>query len=222
MVVRRVRVVGGLVSAAWVTVVAAAGIGAGPGAFAVSTPPSPTVLSGTVSLAHGELRFEAPAPGTRPRQRAAAVRSTAATAAGAEAVGVRPRLLFGLFSAASPARKGPDGSTRPVFDRRPVWIVRYARVRVRRASGVVERRVPPSTRQAPTTVDPIAVVDIVVVIDDRDGRQLLRSEFAAERVVGLDVAATTTAVPFVSTAARAATPTAPPLAVGPTSTSVPR
>ena len=92
-------------------------------------------------------------------------------------------MFFGLFSATSPARRLPDGTVQRVFDRRPVWVVHYLRVKGERQSGIVPRRAKPSssgpTAAPTTTMDLTVYTDIVVVIDDVSATEVLRSEYAS-------------------------------------------
>lgn len=88
-----------------------------------------------------------------------------------------PEVFFALFSASSPAHRQEDGSLRPVFDRRPVWVVRFPNVRGKRQSGVIVRRTPSSVRP---TVPLDVVTEVVVIIDDETGKEVLRSEYKPE------------------------------------------
>jgi hypothetical protein len=94
--------------------------------------------------------------------------------AGAE--NLRPEVFFGLFTTASPAKRGADGIVRPIFCKRPVWVVRYPLVPGNRQSGVVI----PKNNNTATTADPSVTTEIVVIIDDATALEVRRSEYRPE------------------------------------------
>lgn len=147
--------------------------------------PPPVRADGTLAvgleLAQGSLRFEPPPPTVRPKTGRVRVRSIADRSVTPAAARSLPEVFFGLFSARSPARRLPDGTVQRVFDRRPVWVVHYVRVKGERQSGIVPRRTKAgSLRAAPTTTLDLSVfTDIVVVIDDGSAAEVLRSEYAS-------------------------------------------
>jgi hypothetical protein len=83
-------------------------------------------------------------------------------------------LTFGMYL--DPGTLTEPGGT-VVAQERPVWVAHFRGVRRRRASNIPERSRLSSTRP-PTTAREL-LTDVVVVIDDRSGRVLLRSEFAS-------------------------------------------
>ena len=123
-------------------------------------------------LGDGHLRFEPPAT-ERPRSSAKTALSIATKSLRSTPKSDRPEMFFALFSAASPSQRNADGTVSPLFDNRPVWVVRFPNVSGRRQSGVVQRK------NAPTTSSPDVVTEIVVIVDDRSGKVVLTSEYAA-------------------------------------------
>ena len=89
---------------------------------------------------------------------------------------MRPEVFFGLFTTASPAKRGADGVVRPLFCRRPVWVVRYPKVRAKRQSGVII----PRNNKTATTIDQSVTTEIVVIVDDATALEVRRSEYRPE------------------------------------------
>jgi hypothetical protein len=131
------------------------------------------VLLRSRSLGQGQLNFEAPVT-ERPRLSPGAALATATRSIRAKVSGTGHEVFFALFSASSPAQHNPDGTTTPVFDRRPVWVVRFPSVKGRRQSGVVQRK------NSPTTTSLEVTTEIVAIIDDRSGKLLLSSEYLSD------------------------------------------
>ena len=128
-------------------------------------------------LGAGSLHFTPPPTTLRPTMGRSKARSIADRAVPAAARRGSADVFFALFSASSPAKRSPDGRVVPVFDQRPVWVVRYASVTGQRQSGIIVRRI--GTTLRPTTTIALTVLtDIVVVIDDATGTEVLRSEYA--------------------------------------------
>ncbi len=131
------------------------------------------VLLRSRSLGQGQLQFEPPVK-ERPRLSPGAALATATRSVQAKVSGTKHEVFFALFSASSPAQHNPDGTTTPVFDRRPVWVVRFPAVKGRRQSGIVQRK------NSPTTTSLEVVTEIVAIIDDRSGKLLLSSEYLSD------------------------------------------
>jgi hypothetical protein len=87
-------------------------------------------------------------------------------------------LHFGLFEDPGMLTE-PGGTVRP--EQRPVWAVVFRKVERERASGIPESRRPGVT--SPPTTSRKVLTDVLVIIDDRSSRVLVRSEFAAEPTV---------------------------------------
>ena len=143
--------------------------------MALLVAPSATAQTGTDRLAEpvvltGGMRFDV--PGVSDRSRTSRSRAVAAALAYRPVGGPVPTAEFARFTSSS-TRLSSDGRTRPVYDRRPIWLVRYSDVRVRRASAI-----PPSSK-APLTSIASVLVDVVVVVDDATSQVLLRSEMRA-------------------------------------------
>lgn len=159
---------------------------AAPALSAASSIASPTTtkprVDGAIAtarvLANGSLRFTAPPGSVRPRTTRAKARNVADKVVPPSAAGRATEAFFALFSASSPARRAADGTVVPVFDRRPVWVVRYAGVKGERQTGVIVRRAG-TTREPTTTLSLTVRTDIVVVIDDATASEVLRSEYAS-------------------------------------------
>ena len=129
-------------------------------------------------LGAGSLRFTPPATSLRPSMGRSKARSIADRVVPTAASRGSADVFFALFSASSPAKRSPDGRVVPVFDQRPVWVVRYASVTSQRQSGIIIRRT--GTTLRPTTTIALTVrTDIVVVIDDATATEVLRSEYAS-------------------------------------------
>ncbi len=126
-------------------------------------------------MAGGVFRFSVPPKTARPRT----LRRTALNLASQGidgAGGLRPEVFFGLFTTASPAKRGADGVVRPLFCRRPVWVVRYPEVRAKRQSGVII----PRNNKTATTIDQSVTTEIVVIVDDATALEVRRSEYRPE------------------------------------------
>lgn len=129
-------------------------------------------------LGAGSLRFTPPPTTLRPTMGRSRARSIADRVVPAAASRGSVDVFFALFSASSPAKRSPDGRVVPVFDQRPVWVIRYASVTEQRQSGIIVRRT--GTTLRPTTTIALTVLtDIVVVIDDATATEVLRSEYAS-------------------------------------------
>lgn len=136
---------------------------------------SATAQAGTDRLAgalvlSGGMRFDVPAVSDHPRT--SRIGAVAAARVYRPAGGPLPTAEFARFTSSS-TRLSPDGRTRPVYERRPIWLVRYSEVRVRRASAI------PPRRGGATPTVPTVLVDVVVVVDDATSQVLLRSEMRA-------------------------------------------
>jgi hypothetical protein len=126
-------------------------------------------------MAGGAFRFSVPPRTARPKTLEQTARKIArAGIDGSEAL--RPEVFFGLFTTASPAKRGADGVIRPLFCRRPVWVVRYPKVRSARQSGVII----PRNNKTATTIDQSVTTEIVVIIDDAKALEVRRSEYQPE------------------------------------------
>ena len=123
-------------------------------------------------LAEGAFRFSPPDPKTRPHTSESTARQLANRGID-QGAKLPAEVFFGLFTTASPAKRGVDGLVRPIFCRRPVWVVRYPIVPGKRQSGVV---VPRSNKTA-TTLDLSVTTEIVVIVDDASGDEVRRSEY---------------------------------------------
>ena len=157
-------------------------IGAGVPTSRVS-PPTTTAKPGlritaTRTFAGGSLRFE-PAEATAKviRSKAAVVR-TAKRELPPGTLAPTPEVFFARYALETNERV-TGGTGQVKRDLRVVWVVRFAGVEGRRQSSVVIRQDLPTVVPV-TTIPPIVVSDIVVVIDDGTGNVLLRSEFAPE------------------------------------------
>jgi hypothetical protein len=84
-------------------------------------------------------------------------------------------LHFGLFEDPGMLTE-PGGTVRP--EKRPAWAAVFRGVERKRASGIPEPRRPNDS--VPPTTSRVVMTDVLVIIDDRSGRVLIRSEFAAE------------------------------------------
>ena len=133
-------------------------------------------ITATRVLAEGSLRFTPPPLTVRPRTTRAKARSVADGVVPAGA-GRPVDVFFALFSATSPARRSGDGRLVPVFDQRPVWVVRYTAVKGQRQTGVIVRRAE-NTAQPTTSLALTVLTDVVVVIDDATASEVLRTEYA--------------------------------------------
>ena len=123
-------------------------------------------------LAEGAFRFSVPPPTSRPKTLERTARRVANQGIqGAEKL--RTEVFFGLFSATSPAKLGADGVARPIFCKRPVWVVRYPNVPGTRQSGVVI----PKNNKTATTIDLSVTTEIVVIVDDATASEVRRSEY---------------------------------------------
>jgi hypothetical protein len=126
-------------------------------------------------LAGGAFRFSVPLRTVRPKTLERTARKLANRGIkGAETL--RPEVFFGLFTTASPAKKGVDGVVRPLFCKRPVWVVRFPKVPGNRQSGVVI----PRNNKTATTLDLSVTTEIVVIIDDATAVEVRRSEYRPE------------------------------------------
>ena len=126
-------------------------------------------------LAGGAFRFSVPLRTVRPKTLERTARKLANRGIkGAEKL--RPEVFFGLFTTASPAKKGVDGVVRPLFCKRPVWVVRFPKVPGNRQSGVVI----PRNNKTATTLDLSVTTEIVVIIDDATAVEVRRSEYRPE------------------------------------------
>ena len=130
-------------------------------------------LNRQTTLGQGQLRFDPPVS-ERPKLSAGAATTTAVRSLRAKVAGKKREAFFALFSASSPAQRNTDGTTTPLFDRRPVWVVRFPSVVGRRQSGVLQRK------NAPPTTSLEVITEIVVIVDDRSGRVVLTTEFLPE------------------------------------------
>jgi hypothetical protein len=134
-----------------------------------------SVLSVERVMAGGAFRFSVPPRTARPKTLERTARKLANQGiAGAESL--RPEVFFGLFSTASPAKRGADGVVRPLFCRRPVWVVRYPKVLADRQSGVII----PRNNKTATSIDLSVTTEIVVIIDDATAIEVRRSEYRPE------------------------------------------
>jgi hypothetical protein len=168
-----------------VVVIAAVSLHGGPAAGQLE--PKPTGVTSTTgpvinrrglltqprALGGGQFRFEPPV-NERPRMTAGGALTTATRAIRAKVRGTRHEVFFALFSATSPAQHNADGTSTPVFRRRPVWVVRFPAVVGRRQSGIVQRK------NSPTTTSLEVVTEVVAIIDDRSGSLILSSEYLSE------------------------------------------
>jgi hypothetical protein len=126
-------------------------------------------------MAQGAFRFSVPPRNTRPKTLERTARSIAKQGIeGAEKL--RPEVFFGLFTTASPAKRGADGVVRPLFCKRPVWVLRYPKVQADRQSGVIV----PRNNKTATTVDLSVITEVVVIVDDATAKEVRRSEYRPE------------------------------------------
>lgn len=121
--------------------------------------------------------FSPPGTKQRPKSSAANAKFIAKKGIPPKSVRLAPEVFFALFTASSPEQIGPDGARRPVFLRRPVWVVRYPLL-VEARFQLPEYR--SKEKSGPTTTVPKVRTQLVVVIDDVSGREVLRSEFATD------------------------------------------
>jgi hypothetical protein len=148
-------------------------------ASTVATPTSiPVVTSTTIAVPRvfgpGALTL-IPAPdGVRPELSRSAARRQALRAVDASIERGELEMVFGLYDDPGTLTE-PTGTA--VIERRPVWVASFTGVPRRRASAIPEPRRPGVTIP-PTTIRDVRT-DVIVVIDDRSGRVLLQSEFAA-------------------------------------------
>jgi hypothetical protein len=127
-------------------------------------------------MAGGAFRFSVPPRTARPKTLERTARTLANQGIdGAERL--RPEVFFGLFSTASPAKRGADGVVRPLFCKRPVWVVRYPKVRANRQSGVII----PRNNKTATTIDLSVTTEIIVIVDDATAQEIRRSEYRPEQ-----------------------------------------
>lgn len=150
-----------------------------------ANPPIPTTTAPFVdrrgfllrdrTLGAGQLRFEPPGS-DRPRSSSGLALTTASRSLRVRPKSDRPEQFFALFSASSPTTRKPDGTAAPLFDRRPVWVVRFPNVIGQRQSGIVQRR------NIPTTTSFEVTTEIVVILDDRSGKVVLTSEYLPQEV----------------------------------------
>jgi hypothetical protein len=150
-----------------------------------ANPPIPTTTEALVdrrgairrsrTLGLGQLRFEPPVK-ERPRSSAGTALALATRSLPSKPKSDRPEAFFALFSATSPTQRDPDGTVRPLFDHRPVWVVRFPNVTGKRQSGIVVRK------NIPTTTSFEVITEIVVIVDDRTGMVVLTSEYLPERL----------------------------------------
>ncbi len=135
------------------------------------------VLQRPRTIGEGVLLFSPPTSNQRPKSSAANAKFIAKRGLEAGSIKLAPEVFFALFTASSPEQLGPDGKSRPVFLRRPVWVVRYPLL-VQSRFQLPEYR--SKKKDGPTTTIPKARTQLVVVIDDVSGREVLRSEFATD------------------------------------------
>ena len=149
-----------------------------PTTISTPTPTRPLVsrrglLLQSRTLGLGQLRFEPP-ENERPKTSLGTAVALATRSIRAKVNKVDHEVFFALFSARSPAQRNPDGTSTPVFRRRPVWVVRFPSVIGRRQSGVVQRK------NSPTTTSLEVTTEIVAIVDDRTGKVVLSSEYLPE------------------------------------------
>ena len=125
------------------------------------------------TLGLGQLRFEPPV-NERPKTSSGAALASATRSIRAKVNKVDHEVFFALFSARSPAQRNPDGTSTPVFSRRPVWVVRFPSVTGHRQSGLVQRK------NSPPTTSLEVITEIVAIVDDRSGKVVLSSEYLPE------------------------------------------
>jgi hypothetical protein len=134
-----------------------------------------------MAIADGAFVFQPPTRTDTPKRRKREIVRVAQSVAPKNARRIVPQVFFATFRLDSPKTRTTDGRLVAVFDYRPVWVALFEKVEGERAT-VIE--IPERAHGSSTTTTKskpkakVVTTNYLVVVDDRTGDVLIRSEFA--------------------------------------------
>jgi hypothetical protein len=133
-----------------------------------------------IAFADGAFVFQPPSRTDTPKRRKREVTRLAQSVAPKNARRIVPQVFFATFRLDSPKTRTTDGRLVAVFDYRPVWVALFEKVEGERATVVeIPERAHGSTTTTKVKPKPkVVTTNYLVVVDDRTGDVLIRSEFA--------------------------------------------
>jgi hypothetical protein len=145
-----------------------------------------------VAFADGAFVFQPPTRTDAPKRRKRDVTRIVQGVVPKNVRRVVPQVFFATFRLDSPTTRTTDGRLVAVFDYRPVWVAVFEKVEGERATVIEIPERPHSSSSTPSTTikrKPKAktvTTSYLVVVDDRTGDVLIRSEFGEPKLRASD------------------------------------